>query len=143
MASFSASSSTSHDFAIFSSSIPAPLPSLNHHIHVKLARDNYLIWRTQLVPYLEGQQLYGYVTGENPCPPEFISSTIAVTDTVPSTSILVPNPEYTVWFHQDKFILSALISTLTEGILSHIVGLKTSRDVWVTLEKMFASQSKA
>jgi hypothetical protein len=36
-----------------------------------------------------------------------------------------------------------LISTLSEPILTHVVSHETSRAVWLTLEKMFSSQSKA
>lgn len=36
-----------------------------------------------------------------------------------------------------------LLSTLTKSILTHVVGLKTSREVWLTLERMFAAQSQA
>jgi hypothetical protein len=70
-------------------------------------------------PYLQGQQLFGYVNGEIPCPPELI-----FTSTIDSySSVLVNNPTYTLWFHQDKIIFSDIISSLTEGILAHIVGL--------------------
>jgi hypothetical protein len=58
------------------------LHSLHHCIQVKLSRENYLSWRTQIIPYLEGNELYGFVTGEMPCPSKFIS-TIATT-TIPS-----------------------------------------------------------
>lgn len=117
------------------------MQSLNHTIYVKLDRENYLVWRTQVVPYLEGNSLFGYVTGEIPCPPKFIST--PTTEASASTFALVPNPSYTVWFHQDKLILSAIISTLTEGVLAHDVGISTSHELWVLLEKMFASQSQA
>jgi hypothetical protein len=106
---------------------------------VTLSRENYPSWRTQIVPYLEGNELYGFVTGEMPCPSKFIS-TIAIA-TIPS--VLTPNPNYSVWYHQDKIVLSALISTLTEDVLPHVVGVPTSREVWVLFEKMFASESKA
>jgi hypothetical protein len=39
--------------------------------------------------------------------------------------------------------LSVIISTISEVILVHVVGLHTSRDVWITLGKNFAAQSKA
>ena len=58
-----------------------------------------------------------------------------------ATEIL--NPKYSEWYQQDKVILSSILSTLSEAILAHVVGLKTSYDVWSTLEKMFSSQSKA
>ena len=40
-------------------------------------------------------------------------------------------------------ILSALISSLSETVLAHVVNCRTSRDVWLCLEKMFTSQSRA
>jgi hypothetical protein len=55
----------------------------------------------------------------------------------------VKNPEYSLLYQQDKLIMSALICSLFENLLAHVFGLKTSREVWVTLDKMFASQSKA
>jgi hypothetical protein len=138
MASSSSNTSTiSHNFT--PSTIPTTLHSLHHYIQVKLSRENYPSWRTQIVPYLEGNELYGFVTGEMPCPSKFIS-TIAIA-TIPS--VLTPNPDYSAWYHQDKIVLSALISTLTEDVLPHVVGVPTSREVWVLFEKMFASESKA
>jgi uncharacterized membrane protein len=55
----------------------------------------------------------------------------------------VKNPEYSVLYQQDKLIMSALISSFFENLLAHVFGLKTSREVRVTLDKMFAFQSKA
>jgi hypothetical protein len=40
-------------------------------------------------------------------------------------------------------ILSALISSLSETILAYVVKCSTSRDVWVTLERMFTAHSRA
>lgn len=42
-----------------------------------------------------------------------------------------------------QIILKAIISTLGEGVLSHVVNLQKSHEVWILLEKMFASESKA
>jgi hypothetical protein len=83
--------------------------------------------------------LYGYVTGDIPAPPTQISS--SASDSI--TAVLIPNPAYTAWYQQDKLILSTLISTLTDAALPHAVGIKTSRDLWVTLERLFASDSQA
>ena len=56
---------------------------------------------------------------------------------------MVENPEYSTSYHQDKIVLSAPIFTLTEDVLSHVVGIQTSCVVWLTLEKMFALEAKA
>jgi hypothetical protein len=55
----------------------------------------------------------------------------------------IPNPAYKVWYQQDKLILGAIVSTLIGAILPHVYGIKTSREVWNLLEKLFASESKA
>jgi hypothetical protein len=55
----------------------------------------------------------------------------------------VKNPEYSVLYQQDKLIMSALIPSFSENLLAHVFGLKTSREVRVTFDKMFAFQSKA
>jgi hypothetical protein len=44
---------------------------------------------------------------------------------------------------QDQLILGALTSSMTESILSHVVKCTTSRDVWLTLERLFTSHSRA
>jgi hypothetical protein len=95
-----------------------------------------MLWN---VPYLEGHSLFGYITGETLAPPKVVASSTN-TSTPP---VMVPNPTYTTWYQQDKLILNTLILTLTEPILAHVVGLKTSREVWLTLERLFASESKA
>ena len=40
-------------------------------------------------------------------------------------------------------ILSALISSLSENILAYVVKCTTSREVWLTLERMFMAHSRA
>jgi len=102
-----------------------------------------MLWQYLLASYLEGQNLFRYIDNSIPCPPKFISSTTTTSSTSSTTTTdsptLVPNPNYEVLVRQDKLILSVIISTISEDILVHIVGLHTSRDVWITLEKMFAA----
>lgn len=132
-------STTSNPQSSSSSTIPQSLPNLNQLSLYKLTTENFSIWCTILVPFFESQHLYGYVTGDISPPSQFIASS-----TNSSTSIaIVVNPAYTLWYQQDKFVLTALISSLSKSILVHVCGLHTSRDVWLALEKMFASQSKA
>ena len=46
-------------------------------------------------------------------------------------------------FKLDQMLLCWLISSLTEAVLTHVVGLITSRDMWCFLERIFASPSRA
>ena len=71
------------------------------------------------------------------------SSTISNPVTGSNQPILIPNPEYVAWSQQDQLILSTLIASLLESILSQVLGCNTSHTLWVALECMFISQSQA
>jgi hypothetical protein len=90
------------------STTPSSLPHIQHLITIKLNRDNYLLWKAQIVPYLRGQHLYGFIDGTKPAPPPTLAVTASETTTV------IPNPEFYTWHTQDQMILSALISSLSE-----------------------------
>ena len=60
-----------------------------------------------------------------------------------STIDSIENPEFLTWVQQDQLIMSTLLSSLTEGVLTQVVGCTTSRDLWMALERMFTSQSQA
>jgi hypothetical protein len=123
----------------FASSLPQPLSNFNHFSNLKLTRENHPMWSTLVILYLEGQSLFCYVNGDTPYSPQFIQST----DTSTCTSSQTLNLAYSAWYEQYKLILSMLLSTLTESLLTHMVGLKTFREVWLTLERMFSSQSQS
>lgn len=129
-----------------SSSAPFPLfaghsssfliSNITNLISVKLDNHNYLLWKSQFLPVLRAHGLLGFVDGSCCCPPEFMIDSIGnVTKDI--------NPHYITWIQQDQNILCWINATLTERVLAHIVGLKTSRAVWVALEKRFASLSRS
>uniref|UniRef100_A0A2N9G8U7 Reverse transcriptase Ty1/copia-type domain-containing protein n=1 Tax=Fagus sylvatica TaxID=28930 RepID=A0A2N9G8U7_FAGSY len=90
-----------------------------------------------ILPYLKGQHLFGFIDGSRPAPSQFLASQIS------DSASAAPNPDFQAWHLQDQLIMSALISSLSENILAHIVKCGTSREVWLTLERMFTSQSRA
>jgi len=49
-----------------------PIQNVHHHISEKLTQENYILWQFLMVPFLEGQNLFGYVDGTLPQPPKFI-----------------------------------------------------------------------
>ena len=89
-----------------------------------------------MVPYLEGHSLFGYITSETLAPPKEIASSASTSTTPPTTPTMVANLAYALWYQQDKLILSTLISTLSNSLLPYVVGIKTSREVWLTLEQI-------
>ena len=47
------------------------------------------------------------------------------------------------WVQQDQMLLSALISSLTKNLIAQVVVYFTSREVWLALERLFSSHSRA
>ncbi|KAK1665283.1 hypothetical protein QYE76_053442 [Lolium multiflorum] len=117
-----------------------PIPNLTQilasAITIKLEQDNYLLWRAQSLPALHGQDVYGFVDGSEKAPPKKVAS-------AEGSSTLVDNPDYAVWFRTDQQVLSALLSSLSPSTLGHVQLLKTSAATWETLDRMYASRSKA
>lgn len=79
----------------------------------------------------------GFLDGSKPAP-----ATTVVASTVDGATP-IPNPEYDRWFDQDQQLLSGLLSTMTEDVLRDVVLAKTSKEVWDSLQKKFASSTKA
>uniref|UniRef100_A0A2N9GUI4 Uncharacterized protein n=1 Tax=Fagus sylvatica TaxID=28930 RepID=A0A2N9GUI4_FAGSY len=107
---------------------PTHLPVVHHMVTIKLTRDNYLLWKAQIVPYLRVRHLFGFLDDSRPAPPPTINIT---TDGI---SKIQPNPEFQSWIIQDQMILSALISSLSENVLAYVVQCTTSREL-STLKK--------
>jgi hypothetical protein len=109
-----------------------PLHNVSHHITLKLTHDNYPLWKGA-DPFLEGHDLIGFIYGTNLQPPKL---------TVDSTSgMMVPNPNFQTWHLQDKLLMRALITTLSDELLPHMMGILTSHSLWITLET-FSSHSQ-
>ena len=95
-----------------------------HLIPVKLTSDNYLSWRAQILPLLCSRYLEGFVDGSLPCPSPH-------------------HPTYHPWMARDQAILSAILSSLSEGVVGLVLFSTTSHDAWAALETSFSSQSMA
>jgi hypothetical protein len=54
-------------------------------------------------------------------------------------SVTVHNPSHHVWVAQDQAILSAIQSSLTEGVAGMVLFTATSREAWATLELSYSS----
>ncbi|RVW33283.1 Retrovirus-related Pol polyprotein from transposon RE1 [Vitis vinifera] len=109
-----------------------PFNTLIHMITIKLSSSNYLLWKSQLLPLLESQDLLGYVDGTLVPPPRF----------EPETSTTL-STKYLAWKAADQRLLCLLLSFLTEEAIAVVVGLSTAREVWLALENTFNHHSKA
>jgi hypothetical protein len=82
-----ASVSSTTASTVTSPPVPTSLTAVHHLITIKLTRDNYLLWKAQIVPYLCGQYLFGFING-TALPIHHIGTTQL---TAPSTSFILQN----------------------------------------------------
>jgi hypothetical protein len=125
--------------AAMASRIPSAPIALTNAFTIRLNPDNYIYWRTQVVPILRSNLIYGFVDGSLPCPPDEIPNPVPAD----GAAATITNPEYYIWHQHDQSILSAIVSSLSEGVIGMVVLATTSREAWEVLEGSFATQSTA
>jgi hypothetical protein len=101
----------------------------------QLTRDKYITWQWQMITYLKAQNIYGFVEGTVLPPPQTIDSP---TPSEGSTN-KVANPAFLTWLQQDQMVLSIIVSTILENLISQVIGYSTSCEVWNALECMYFS----
>ncbi|XP_019158229.1 PREDICTED: chromatin target of PRMT1 protein-like [Ipomoea nil] len=120
---------------------PSPsLSSAHHFVSIKLTAHNYLFWRTQMLPFLEGQGVLGFVDGSVECP--VAASPESSTADSGSTASAVASP-VVQWRRQDKAVLSLLISSLSDEMLPLAVGQPTSCKLWLAIEQELGSAMRS
>jgi hypothetical protein len=79
----------------------------------------------------------------SPPPPKKKKKTIPNMNPSEDAPAEVANPAYLTWLQQDQMVLSILVSTLSETLISQVIGYSTSSEIWNALERMYSSQSRA
>ncbi|KAJ1443875.1 gag-polypeptide of LTR copia-type [Sesbania bispinosa] len=98
--------------------------ALNTQNSIKLTGSNFPAWKIQLDALLIGYDLVGFVDGTNTCP--------------------TPNhQDYNYRCRQDQLILHAIISSVDQNVITLLSNVKSSKQAWDTLNKMFASKTRA
>jgi hypothetical protein len=78
-------------FSMASSSVPTiTIPNISHLVSVKLSDNNYLVWESQVKPFLLGQNLWRFIDGSHPCP----SRILFPSDKSESSTSSLANPDY-------------------------------------------------
>lgn len=90
------------------------IASLGHTIAEKLTRENFLVWRAQVLPHVRAAGRMGYIDGsiEEPAA-ELVSEEVSGKKELVAT----PNPEHVVWVTQDQQVLTFLLASLSRDIL--------------------------
>jgi hypothetical protein len=111
-----AMTTTSAQTSSAAGSLPATGSSNSNSIAVRLDRNNFLLWKTLVIPYLASQGYLGYIDGSLPAPPKTITTGTSA-DAVTTT-----NPEYTTWWHTNQRVMSVLLGSMTEDVLAQMTG---------------------
>jgi gag-polypeptide of LTR copia-type len=113
-------------------SITDSIISLTLPIATKLNHNNYLTWKSQILPILHGYNLAWFLESSSPAP----------TKTTTEGTIEV-NPDFVLWHHQDQLLLGWIRSSLTELIQVQVVSCSTTAEIWSNLLSTFSSSSRA
>ncbi|CAH9096720.1 unnamed protein product [Cuscuta epithymum] len=101
------------------------------HFPIKLTTSNFPVWKCQVYSALVGLGLDAYIDGTIQIPEKFTDDA--------KTQI---NPCYTIWFRQDKTILSALLGSCSDTIQPVISSATSARNAWDKLTLTYASTSR-
>ncbi|KAF5447125.1 hypothetical protein F2P56_032697 [Juglans regia] len=112
---------------------PLPQPHIQPNaqpMSQKLVSPNYLPWSVQFMVFLKSHDLADPVDGDVPPPSKTLSDGTT-------------NLAYTVWLKKDTCVLSWLLASITEKLVSTVYGMKTSKQVWDALHTRFSSTSRS
>ncbi|KAF8388901.1 hypothetical protein HHK36_025582 [Tetracentron sinense] len=110
-----------------------PYSSMAIMLSIKLNGNNYLLWRNQILPLLESQELLGFIDGTAQQP----FATMTQED---GTQVI--NPEHCIWRLTDRFVLSLINSSLTEAAMIMTMDRQNAFEVWTVLDESYAHKSK-
>ena len=117
------------------------LASLGHTITEKLTRDNFLVWKAQVLLHVRAAAMKGYLDGSIEEPAAVI---VTEKETNRKKEITeTPNPEHAIWVTQDQQVLTFLLASLSHEVLMQVSNHTTAAGVWQALVESFSAQSRA
>lgn len=102
------------------------------------------MWKTQVLAFIIGNALKGFINGDKPYPAQFLSKSSEKSSRSSAVAIRqTKNLEYIMWKKPDKLFQSWLLSSMMDNVLIMVVSCETSQDLWERPAEIFISQSKA
>ncbi|KAL5865767.1 hypothetical protein ACOSQ3_003281 [Xanthoceras sorbifolium] len=121
----SMASSSSSDHTLSSSVKQVEFASiskaLNFNLSVKLTRDNFVHWRTQILPAIRALALEEYINGGKLCPAKFVEVSSA-----DGTRESVISEEFVAWCRADQLLLCWLVTTVSKGFIGEVTDCQSS-----------------
>jgi hypothetical protein len=113
------------------------LASLSIPVSEKLTRDNYHLWRAQVLLAICKAQLESFIEGTE----KELEKTLEMEKD--SRKVVIPNPDHAVWCVRDQHVLTYLATSLSQEVLAGVASNATTTDMWAVISKTFASQSRS
>jgi hypothetical protein len=89
------------------SSSSSVLASLSITVSEKLTRDNYRLWRAQVLSAIRAAQLEGFIEGTE----KELEKTLEIEKD--SKKVVIPNLDHAVWHVRDQHVLTYLVASLS------------------------------
>ena len=116
-----------------SSSTPPAAHSIGYPPTEKLGRNNFEMWKAQVLSAINGAQMAYTIS------PTFVPPAKEIPKSVDKPTETIPNPEYATWFTKDQQVLNYLLSLLSQEIMSQVTTTATTVATWATIEGTFAA----
>ena len=110
------------------------LSNITNLVSVKLDQTNYMLWKFQITSTLKAYKLLNVVDGSYPCPEMYNRDT---------NGNPILNSDFIQWDTKDQALISMICATLSPSALALVIGQKSAKGVWDTLEKRFTSLSRS
>ncbi|KAL5827956.1 hypothetical protein ACOSQ3_019798 [Xanthoceras sorbifolium] len=112
---------------------------LNFNLPLKLDHDNYVIWKSQVLPAIRAYDLEEFILGESRSPQKFIETVNEETgDYVRSV-----NSKFLQWKKTDQLLVCWLRSTLSPSVIGQVTQCISSCEIWSVHERMYSQHSLA
>jgi gag-polypeptide of LTR copia-type len=105
----------------------------SHQIHIILNQENYLVWKSQIIPVLRDYDLMSFIDGSDP-PPRSLTATDGST---------IVNLVFQGWQQQDQLILAWIFNSISQSIIAQVINCQSSSRLWAKLQQIHRSQSLA
>ncbi|GAA0150887.1 hypothetical protein LIER_37195 [Lithospermum erythrorhizon] len=114
------------------------LTSFNHVVNAKLDAENYVIWKSQVLPTLRGLNLVGFIEGTSICPSEYVLVDVGTTTTTPIATMPATTPVADGTVNQVETTNPTPPNTTTDSTASYAINpqhlLWIRQDQSITLE---------
>lgn len=93
-----------------------------------------MLWKQQVLAAIRGHNLLKFLKSSKK-PEKYLISQDEEADNI--------NTDLLEWEQQDQLLVFWLLSSMSEGLLTRMVGCETSYQIWTKLNQYFATQTRA